>query len=470
MGTKTILLPVYNGIIARNFFWTDVYGALSRDPNVRLIIVIPSSKLAYYRQTFTAPNVIFEPLDAVWESRFGQILSVLAFNLLHTRTVRAKQRGIYVGKYGSYVKFALFRLFHLLLGPFRLPRRIIRWLDRFVPPDPRVAALLERYQPDLVVLPDVVFGVDRVFLRAARRRNIATLGMIRSWDNLTSKGVIQILPDTLLLHTTRLKAQAVRYADMPAERIIVTGPPSYDSFFRPIRVTRDEFCARLGIDPSRRIVLFAPFYSSYTGSAVRMLRELDAAIADGRLPERVQILVRYRPATPEIPPEEIPQRPYISVTRPCSRFFPISGRLMMAKGDWEFTAEDVDLLLHSLYFSDVVVTTVSTLTIDAAVFDKPVIGIRFDADPNTPPIHRSTTITTYHDHYRELEDERAVALVRSIDELIAALRMYLAHPEQDREGRARIVRQQIERTDGHSGMRVADEIRRALLISAPLRQ
>lgn len=227
---KTILLPIYNGIRARNFFRSGIYPNLVSDPQIRLVIAVPSSKADFYRSEFPEKNVVFEPLDDIGESRFGHILSVIGFNLLHTRTIRFRQWQHYQ-KYGGIFRFIGKRLLNRIFGPFALPRNIVRWCDRYVPEDANVAALFEKYKPDLLIAPDVVFGVDRIFLRSARRRCVKSVGLFRSWDNITSKGTIQVLPDKLILHTDRMKRQAIQHVGMSASDIIVTGPPEYDYFF-----------------------------------------------------------------------------------------------------------------------------------------------------------------------------------------------------------------------------------------------
>lgn len=454
---KTILLPIYNGIRAKNFFYTDIYTELLKDPGLRLVIVIPPSKLAYYQKEFGKPNVVFEPLEIISESHFGRILLAVGFNFLDTDSVRLKQWWSYL-RYGHYGKFLLKRLANLAFSGFKFTRRIIRFLDGFVALDPGVVRLLERYQPDLVIVPDIVFPPDRIFLRAAKRKKLFVLGMIRAWDNLTSKGVIQLLPDKLIVHTHIMKELAIKLADMPAGDIYVSGIPHYDIFFKPPLKTREEFLKMLGIPPERKIVLAAPFLYSHTSSSLKIINELTLAIDDGRLPKDTHILVRYRPGTPPIDEKLFRPSQNITITKPCSQYFPVKN-IQISTKDWEFSPEDFELLMNSLYWSDVTLNTMSTLSIDAAVFDKPVINVRFDADPATPPKH-SVGVLLKHDHYKSIEASGGVKRVWNMGELIDAIRKYLEDPSLDREGRKQLVEEQVEFTDGLSGKRTADYIKK----------
>ncbi len=461
MQTKIILIPVYNGFVSKNFFPTDIYKKLIYDSRIKLVVVIPSSKLEFYQKRFQAPNLIFEVLDGIGENWFGEFLSSFSFNLLRTRTIWFRQRERYL-KFGNFPKFMLQRAVNFVFGQFLFPRMVVRWLDRFVPSDAGVLAIIDKYKPDLLLAPDVAFGIDRVFLRACKRSDIPVIGMVRSWDNLTSKGTIQLLPDKLILYTERMQKQAIKYTGIANDDIIITGPPGYDEFFRPRAVTREEFCRTMGIDPKQRIILFAPFYDRFTGSAVIMLNALLEAIDAGRLPRDLHILVRYRPATPKIPAEQIRKSDHVSFSQPCQYFFPIQTKIAMSRKDWEFDEADLQLMINSLYFSEIMINTFSTLTIDAVAYDLPMIGIRYDADPATPKIHSVKYVPDRHDHYRELEDTKGVRLVYNNNELIAAIDAYLKNPALDHEGRERMRKEQIQFYDGKCGKIIADYVKQIL--------
>lgn len=461
MSQKTIFLSIYNGIRAKNFFHTDTYRELIKDRNIRLVICIPSSKLEFYQKEFNEPNVIFEPLDIVSEPWFGRLLAEISFNALPTKTIVYKQKLEY-WRYKKLFNYLVKRTINVVVGPITPLRSLIRWLDGFVVIDPDVAALLDKYRPNLVLAPDIVFPLDRIFLRTAKRKGYFCIGLTRSWDNLTSKGVIQVLPDKLILHTTRMKNQAIKLVGMRADDIVVTGPPDYDKYFKPFSITKEEFCTQLNIPSDRRLILFSPFYDEYTGSAVIMMNGLIRAIKEGKLPHNVHLIVRYRPATPEILHDQIEQSDHVTITKPCSQYFKVKNKALAPTKDWEFSTADVDLLVYSIAFCDVMISTFSTISIDAAAADRPTIGIRFDADANTPARHSVMKIANAHDHYKELEDAGGVYLAHSMDELIDGINLYLKHPERDREGRKRIRETQIEFLDGLNGKCAADFIKKCL--------
>ncbi len=384
---KTILIPIYNGLRARMFFRADTYPELLRGGDIRLVIAAPSRKIDFYRSEYPEANVLFEPLDIFDEHPLGKKLARIAFNLMPTSTIRSKHR-IYANRYGKAFKYRFLTIANRALGPIPFVKEIIRFFDRFVPLEPNVAQLIEKCRPDIIFLPDIIFGPDRIFGRAARRMRIPIVGTPRSWDNLTSKGFAIIKPDKLLVLTSRMVPEAVRHVGMRQEDVVVTGPPAFDMYFKKKTRTKEEFCKKLGIPADRRILLAAPFFNPYTGSAVKIINALTRAIRDGRLPRDLHILVRYRPATPPIPEGELESSDRLTITEPCSRSFPVTDFVNPGE-DYEWTKDDFELLIDSLRFSDVVLNIVSTLSIDAVAFDKPVINVRFEADLSTTTLRRS---------------------------------------------------------------------------------
>ena len=78
-------------------------------------------------------------------------------------------------------------------GGRALFRRLLRWCERGVPADPAIVAFIRRARPDLVLVTPLVEpgSPQSEYVRAARALGIPTGLCVYSWDNLTSKGLIQ---------------------------------------------------------------------------------------------------------------------------------------------------------------------------------------------------------------------------------------------------------------------------------------
>ena len=132
-------------------------------------------------------------------------------------------------------------------------------VERAIPIDRAVFSLVEHERPDvLLVTPLVDIGSDQVdYIKAARRLGVRSALPVLSWDNLTNKGLIRVQPDKVYVWNEAQRAEAVGMHDVDPAHIVLTGAMVYDQWFaRRASSTREEFCARVGLDPARPILLY----------------------------------------------------------------------------------------------------------------------------------------------------------------------------------------------------------------------
>ncbi len=182
------------------------------------------------------------------------------------------------------------------LGPRWVSRvsRLLAAVERIVPTVPEIDAFLHRERPDLVVVtPLVDFGSLQVdYLKSADRLGIRTALWVASWDNLTNKGLMRVQPGRVFVWNHAQQQEAANYHGVDPSRIVVTGAQIFDHWFgrRPVR-TREAFCARVGLDPSRPFLLYlgsstqiAPDEVGFATSWVRLVRAAaDPALAGAGL-------------------------------------------------------------------------------------------------------------------------------------------------------------------------------------------
>ena len=104
--------------------------------------------------------------------------------------------------------------------------------------------------------------------------------------------------------------------------------------------------------------------------------------------------------------------------------------------------------------SDVVVNLASTITIDAALFDTPIICINFDFFGQRKLKHSVKKFYQF-DHYAKLAKTKGFTLANSLDDLVNKINYQLSNPNHLKPERLDIVKQQCMYTDGKSGARIA---------------
>jgi hypothetical protein len=191
------------------------------------------------------------------------------------------------------------------MARFRLSRTMLaaalRVIERVIPTGDDVLAFLRELRPDLLlVTPLIELGSQQVdYVKAARTLGIRSALCVASWDNLTSKGLIRVIPDHVVVWNDAQVREAAELHGVPANRVTVTGAQVFDRWFamRPTR-SREAFCRDAGLDPARPFLL-------YVGSSVFIApdevpfaeRWLDALrnAADERVAS-LGVLIRPHPA------------------------------------------------------------------------------------------------------------------------------------------------------------------------------
>ena len=443
---RTIFISCFRGIISRNILATDVLTGLRAAPGVRVVILAAESNAALLAREFDGPGLVVEAVPVPEPAGVDRLLWVVATNLLSTGTRRVQRRAK-LGRDRNWLDWTAGVLLSFL-GRSRAVRQAFRWLfDRFSPAA-ALAPYFDRYRPGLVFATDVYTPLDAKLLRLARRRGVKTVGMVRSWDNVTSKTLLTVVPDRLIVNAPQIRDEIVVYGDVPPERVFVTGVPHYDYYQSSPRTPRAEFCRPFGFDHKRPLVLFAPpsdLYLRYDPVAPVVLDALAGVGAN--------ILVRL-PLVGKIDLGDYRLPPNAALDEPENSADFIEAHL---------THEADRHLADSLYHSAVVVTWASTVIIDAMVFDKPVVLVGFDASPR--PYHQSITQYYDYDHQRRILESGAVRLARSPQELTSAVSAYLADPGLNARARARVRAAYCDRLDGASGRRLAKFILSLLPLS-----
>ena len=449
---RTIFITIFQAIEAKNILRTTVLERLAARPDIRLVCFVKfEERAAFYRREIPHERIVFEPFPSMPQGYFERCMSFLKFHLIRTKTTNLKKR-MNLERSGNW---PLFFVSHILNWLFARPivRRLLRPLDLRLVGDPGFGPYFERYRPAVVLLAHLFDDVETALLREARRRGVPSVGYINSWDKITTRASLRLLPDTMLVFNDIVKAEAMRYADMPAGRIIPTGIPQYDRYVTGEPALREEFFRRIGIDPAKRLVVYAPMGRTFSDSDWEMIDILYTAIERGRIGPDAALLVRFQP-NDFVDESELKRRPWLHYDLPGIRF----GTERSV--DWDMGFEELKHLTDTLAHLTVLVCYASSIAIDAAIFGKPTVGIAFEVKKQL--LAKSPTQYYRTEHYAKAVATGGIHLAKSEEELVTAINAYLADPSLDNEKRKRLVESQCWRMDGRAGERIG----RAILTAA----
>jgi hypothetical protein len=118
------------------------------------------------------------------------------------------------------------------------------------------------------------------------------------------------------------------------------------------------------------------------------------------------------------------------------------------------TEEAQARLVSSVLHADVCINMASTISLDAAILDTPVVCVGFALVLGS--LEDWLASACYQtDHYEPIASSGGVRVARSLQDLIAETTQYVDSRQRDREGRLRLVRELCGPADGHAGSRIA---------------
>ncbi len=438
---KTIFITSFHPLISRNIISTEFLSDLTAMGN-EVVVLVPSYKRSFFEETYRRSGIRFEGIDTGpgARSRWVKIAKRVAEALPDTRRAAIGRRRTLTGKRKHAFIYWLFYAPLGLAGKSHRAVRWFRWLDFFLAPAGRFYSILDRYRPALVFSTDIQNEHDVGLMQDARRRGYPILGMVRSWDNLTTRA-LRFVPPHIVVHNEIIKAEAVRYHGITPEEVSVVGIPHYDRYLRGPTLGRAEFFESIGARLGTKLILYFPICD------YRLERNIVDPYVIGLLgkTDGITTLVRFPPAASVDLGDFVKPRTVVYDT-PGREFQ--SGRV----DDRELTPADDERLVNALVWCDVAVAGPSTAVIDAALFNKPVMLI--DLYPRDLP--DEGRIYEYGaEHIANILAAGGAQLVRSEREFFAALNRYLEHPEADALGRECIVREQCWQCDGKACERLA---------------
>ncbi len=290
---------------------------------------------------------------------------------------------------------------------------------------------------------------------AARQLGIPTATFIFSWDNITSKGRIATRFDHYLVWSRHMREELLQfYPEVDPENIHVVGTPQFDPYADQSLIwSHEEFCKQVGADPKRKLICYSGGEPGTTPEDQDHLRILMELVRDRRIEGNPQVLLRPAPVTRA--DERIR---YGDVCRDFPELIYSQPRWVQTQpGNWASvipSREDVQLLANLTRYVDVNVNVASTMTLDFAIRDKPVVNVGFNA--NDPPPFGVPLKDYYYqfEHYRPVIELGAARLADNPEQLAQYVNAYLKDPTLDQQQRRNFVELELDLPIGRSSEKI----------------
>lgn len=240
---------------------------------------------------------------------------------------------------------------------------------RFIPVIKKIKKQLSEINPDIIVItPGNLFvSPEMEYLKAGSALDIPTVLPVYSWDNLTTKGLIHVVPKMVLAWNAGHYEEAQQVHHVPSSNVIITGAQFFDKWFEDKsswRVPREDYCQQVGLPSDAPYILYLGSSVAISGDEAWLVRELFSSLRADANTHRINMLVRPHPANIEH---------YLSF-EPIEglAIYPLTGALPGERG----SQED---LYNALYHTFATIGVNTSGMIDAIINDKPVIALLTEA-------------------------------------------------------------------------------------------
>lgn len=353
-----------------------------------------------------------------------------------------------------------------ILRHARLLRLAVPWLEARLSRNERYGDLVRSIDPDLLVLTSHgAMGVDREIGQAAQHAGISTTVVILSWDNVTSHCYPAFFADNVAAWTDIMKNEASTLLDYRPERIRVCGVAHFDVYSRPdATFDRVQVLQTLGLDPARRtIVLATKSPNSYPWNP-DVARTLAEAMANGALAD-CQLVIRLHPI--HFVRNQAGNQVYGAALASYQALAADHRHVVinapgLAEGSAHFAMAQNEMaaVCHLLRAADVLVNLFSTMNIEGALLNKPLVNVCYNGTAPLYDVDMKPRFDIFSDvresHNQRIVDSGGTAIAYTPAQLIDHVATYLADPDLDRTGREQICDQEGGPYRGHAGRVLGD--------------
>ena len=411
---KNIFITLPSGIAIRNFLTTDIINNLLKDDRevfIHFFLADPD----FYKEYLVHDRVSFKKISLPSKTIFSSILRASLYRRFHLINDNATSKILRKKQIITNLKTKFLPLFG---WPFPKSKKLYHYLRKkfysLYTSEISVNRYFDQLNPELLISthPTSVYEIN--YTSVAQKRGVPIMGVVKSFDNITSKGFLPVVPSFFSVWNQQMKEELVHIHAIDPINISINGAPQFDNYlnYSP-KSSFSQFTQAFGLSGKRKIVLLTTTsedINSSEPSLADFLYELSKNL-------NFDLLVRPHPA------DDNNERFKNQISKGIafqsfSKHKDLQKKISMPN----FISD----LSETLFYTDILINTASTTTLDAAIMNIPIINIAFNIDDHK----RDDDISRYYklDHFKKITSSNASSIVHNQTELTKSIEMYLDDP------------------------------------------
>lgn len=438
-----IAISISTGWAVRNYFQTGIINKLQESFKV-LIITTPVFYVDLIKQGYGS-GVEFIVRENIAEPLMWRLIRQLK-KKIYMESRRSNTEVIWE----KYVKRPIYQILggkvvRIILKAFNANKilKIVEYLGLKINKCKETDNIFNKYQPVLYFATHASTYFEDSLLQSALIYNVQSVFMVLSWDHLSSKVILSSKYKAIYVWNNITKMEILETcSSYTQEQIKVVGIPQYDIYKDKPKISYKQWCDKYGLNHNKRTILFSTMPQVRHEQQHLIVKNILLEIANGKvLPDSIQLLVKCHPFDNEGKYDNFANKDSIAV---CNSTL----KKGLAHEQWFPSIDEMEVSRDALFFSEININIFSTVTLEAAYYNKPIIHIAFDP---LPVSNRIPCFEYYNfEHFKNITKSKASVLVYSYDDLYRAINVYLRDNSKDFESRKNLVDQYFTVTLGNA--------------------
>ncbi|TDE11601.1 CDP-glycerol glycerophosphotransferase family protein [Dyadobacter psychrotolerans] len=413
ISKKRILLLITNAYAATNFIHSGLIKPLAQEYEVYILSdLINSSELEKINSHFgiiTFKLTTPVPLESWYIRQLRRLEKVIffAFFQVDTQKIKNQQNScLYIFFINSILK---------LIHSLGLSKTLLQFLRRQIISVTQKNSTLDdltHYQFSGVISSSPLDVRENTIVNFLKQKSISSLAVIISWDNLTSKGIINADHDHVFVWNEFMAAEYLRFYAVfktVQSKIHITGIPRFDIYFQPNSIDSLCFREKYQILSSNKIILFATSAFIHSPNQADIVQHLTEYVSEK---ENLTLIIRCHAGDDCEKYKKFESLTFIRIWHPERSNIPDLNVL-----------QDLAEMLKNC---DLCIQVASTIRLEAAACNKPVISIAYDGNVDLP-FKRSVKRLYAYSHQLPLNELAIDHMVFNKKELFDSLDDSLSH-------------------------------------------
>lgn len=443
-----LAISISTGWAVRNFFHTGIIENLQERFRL-LVFTTPKIHENLLKQGHGA-GIEFVVRDDLLEP-----LSWRLFRQLRKKLYMECRKSSTEGIWAKYVKRPFYqrvgggfiRLFAKMFDANRL-LGLVEDMDFALNNCERIDRIFQQHKPAIFFATHATTFFEESLLHSSVKNKVPAVFMVLSWDHLSSKVVLSRKYKSILVWNKITKAEILETCDAYRdEQITVVGVPQYDCYAEKPAISYAEWCNKYGLMPDKQTILFSTMPQVRHEQQHLILEKLLCHMEEKHFSKDLQVLIKCHPFDNTDKYDFLLDQGYpVGI---CRSTLPIG----VSHESWFPSEEEMFVSRDALFYCAVNINIFSTVTLEAAFFDKPIIHIAFDPCP----VENRIPCREYYnfEHFKNITKSGASIMTFSSHELIEAVWAGIDHPTLKNRERFALVEEYLTVRPGEAAGNVS---------------